>query len=88
MKDRYSVIGDVRGLGAMIGMEFVLDKDSKEANPEFVNKLIKLALQRGLLIESAGINSNVIRFLAPLVITNEQLISSLDIYEKCIKDLL
>ena len=88
MKDRYSVIGDVRGLGAMIGMEFVLDKDSKEANPEFVNKLIKLALQRGLLIESAGINSNVIRFLAPLVITNEQLITSLDIYEKCIKDLL
>ena len=87
MRDKYNVIGDIRGLGAMIGMEFVKDKKTKEPYPEFTLDLIKLSLQRGLLIESAGINSNVIRFLAPLVITNKQLEASLDIYEECIKEL-
>ncbi len=88
MKKRYPVIGDVRGLGAMLGMEFVKDRTTKEPYPEFTTLLIKRAIQKGLLIENAGIYGNVIRFLAPLVITDEQLSCGLDIYESCIVDVM
>lgn len=84
MKEKYPVIGDVRGIGAMIGMEFVKDKESKEPYPEFVNGMIQTALQKGLLLENAGSAGNVIRFLAPLCITDEQLEMGLKIYEESI----
>ena len=41
MKEKYDIIGDVRGIGGMLGVEFVKDKESKEPNPEFVSKLIQ-----------------------------------------------
>ncbi len=88
LMERYSVIGDVRGLGAMLGMEFVKDRITKEPDQEFTILLIKKALQKGLLIENAGIYGNVIRFLAPLVITDDQLNCGLDIYESCIKEVM
>ena len=53
----------------MLGVEFVKDKESKEPNPEFVSKLVRTALQKGLLLENAGSSSNVVRFLAPLCMT-------------------
>lgn len=84
-KEKYEVVGDVRGLGAMIGIEFVKDKESKAPNAELVSKLMVEAANNGLLIENAGTYSNVIRFLAPLVITNEQLEIGLDILEKSIR---
>ena len=84
MKEKYSVIGDVRGLGGMIGVEFVKDKESKEPNPEFVKKLIQSALQKGLLLENAGSAGNVIRFLAPLCMTDEQMEAGLKIFEDAI----
>lgn len=86
MKNTYEEVGDVRGLGAMIGVEFVKTKDSKEPYPEFVAKLIQAALQKGLMLENAGVYGNVVRFLAPLCITNEQLEAGLDIYEEAIKE--
>lgn len=81
MKEKYEIVGDYRGLGAMIGMEIVKDKASKEPYGEFVAKLVQKCLQKGLLIEPCGLNSNTVRFLAPLVITDEQLIAGLDIME-------
>lgn len=83
-QDTYAVIGDVRGLGAMIGIEFVKDRTSKEPDPELVAAIVNEAAQNGLIIESAGVYGNVIRFLAPLVITDEQLTAGLDIFEKAI----
>jgi len=85
MKEKYEVVGDVRGLGAMIGVEFVKDKKTKEPNPEFVGKFIQECAKNGLLVENAGIYGNVIRFLAPLVITDAQLDAGLEIYENAIK---
>jgi 4-aminobutyrate aminotransferase/(S)-3-amino-2-methylpropionate transaminase len=85
-KEKYEVVGDVRGLGAMIGIEFVKLKETKEPNPELVNKLIFTCAQNGLLIENAGIYGNVIRFLAPLVITDEQLNAGFSIFENAIKE--
>ena len=85
-KEKYPVIGDVRGMGAMIGLELVKDAKSKEPAAELTSKVIQSAAQKGLIIENAGIYGNVLRFLAPLVITDEQLQAGLDILEEAIKE--
>ncbi len=83
-KDKYECVGDVRGLGAMIGIEFVKDKKSKEPNAKLVSDMIQFCAQHGLLIENAGTYNNVVRFLAPLVITDAQLEAGFDILENAI----
>ena len=85
MAEKYAVIGDIRGLGAMIGIEFVTDRESKEPATALVARLIQEALQRGLLLESSGTYSNVIRFLAPLTMTDEQTQAGLSIFEDALK---
>lgn len=87
MKEKYSVIGDVRGLGAMIGLEFVKDRETKEPAPEAVKSIVAGCAAKGLLVESAGIYGNVIRFLCPLVVTDAQLEAGLDIIESVIAEL-
>lgn len=84
-KAKYPVVGGVRGLGAMIGLEFVKDQKSKEPNGELVSALVQECAKHGLLIENAGRWGQVVRFLAPLVITNEQLERGLDIFEAAIQ---
>ncbi len=81
---KYPVIGDVRGLGAMVGIEFVKNKATKEPATQFTTEVILEAARNGLLIEGAGTYNNVIRFLAPLVITDEQLEAGLKIFEAAI----
>lgn len=83
-KQKYDVIGDYRGLGAMLGLEFVHDKASKKPYPELVTAVIKEAAQHGLIMENCGIYDNVIRFLCPLVVTDAQLDAGLDILEQAI----
>ena len=73
LKDKYDVIGDVRGLGAMIGIEFVTDRETKEPATKLVADIVRNAMQKGLLLESCGFASNTIRFLAPLTMTDEQM---------------
>lgn len=85
MMEKYPVIGDVRGMGAMIGIEFVKDRKEKEPAPELTGAIIDACASMGLIVEGAGIYHNCIRFLAPLVITDEQLESGLDIFEKAIE---
>jgi len=87
-KEKYEVIGDVRGVGAMMGVEFVTDKKSKKVNTDIVNAIVAEAVQHGLLLESAGTYGNVIRFLCPLCVTDAQLDAGLDIYEAAIKSQL
>lgn len=84
-KTKYPVVGDVRGLGGMVGIEFVKEQNTKEPYPEFVKRLISQCAKNGLMIESAGTYNNVIRFLAPLVITDAQLEAGLTIMEEAIK---
>lgn len=86
MKEKYEEVGDVRGLGSMIGVEFVKTREGKEPYPEFVSGVIQTALQKGLMIENAGSFGNVIRFLAPLCITDEQLETGLTIFEEAIQE--
>ena len=84
-KEKYECVGDVRGLGAMIGVEFVKNKETKEADGKLVSDIIQYAANHGLIMESAGTFGNVIRFLAPLVITDAQIEAGLAIYEDAIK---
>lgn len=82
---KYDCVGDVRGLGGMIGIEFVEDKASKKPAKALTAAIINECAQNGLLVEGAGIYGNVIRFLAPLVITDEQIEAGLNIFERAIK---
>ncbi|MFI3313322.1 MAG: aspartate aminotransferase family protein [Eubacteriales bacterium] len=88
MMEKFDVIGEYRGMGAMIGLEFVKDRETKEPYGELVTKMVQICLQNGLLMESCGIYGNVVRFLAPLVITDEQLHAGLDILENSIGEAL
>lgn len=84
-KEKYEVVGDVRGMGSMVGIEFVKNKATREPNPELVTALVKETARHGLMLENAGTYGNVIRFLAPLVITDEQIESGLTIFEEAIR---
>jgi 4-aminobutyrate aminotransferase/(S)-3-amino-2-methylpropionate transaminase len=77
--ERYPVVGDVRGLGAMVGMELVVDRKTKEPATALTKRLINLSREKGLLMISAGTHSNIIRSLMPLVITDDQLDGGLKI---------
>jgi 4-aminobutyrate aminotransferase / (S)-3-amino-2-methylpropionate transaminase / 5-aminovalerate transaminase len=87
-QQKYEVVGDVRGIGCMMGIEFVTDKKSKEPNSKIVSSVISEAALNGLLIESAGTYGNVIRFLCPLVVTDVQLDAGLSIFERAIQKCL
>jgi 4-aminobutyrate aminotransferase/(S)-3-amino-2-methylpropionate transaminase len=64
--ERYPCIGDVRGLGAMVGMELVTDRDSRSPDKALTTRLLTAALERGLILLSAGTYGNTVRVLAPL----------------------
>jgi 4-aminobutyrate aminotransferase/(S)-3-amino-2-methylpropionate transaminase len=87
MMGRSSYIGDVRGMGLVMGVELVKDKTTKEPAPELAKKLIDLAAQHGLLIGAVGAFGNVIRVAPPLVISEEQAKESLDIFERALDQL-
>ncbi|MDF2613718.1 MAG: 4-aminobutyrate aminotransferase apoenzyme [Clostridia bacterium] len=84
MKDKYSVIGDVRGIGAMAAVEFVKDRETKEPNKEIISKITKYAYHKGVLIISAGLLGNIIRFLPPLVMTEDQMNYVLEVFEEAV----
>lgn len=86
IQKKYPVVGDVRGLGGMIGIEFVKDPETKEPDAALTADIIQTCAKNGLLVERAGTYNNVIRFLAPLVITEEQLEAGLDIFEAAVKE--
>jgi 4-aminobutyrate aminotransferase/(S)-3-amino-2-methylpropionate transaminase len=76
------VIGDVRGLGAMVAFELVKNGHPRQADYEMCNALTDACLERGLLLLSAGTHKNVVRILSPLVITDEILDAGLRIIEE------
>ncbi len=80
--DTHPMVGDVRGLGLMIGIEIVRDKSSKAQVPDIRDRIIDLAFERGVLYLGAG--PSTIRIAPPLVITQEQADIGLDILEECI----
>jgi len=80
-QERIEQIGDVRGLGAMLAIEFVRDRDSREPNPELATAVTEAAAERGLLLLKSGIYANCIRVLCPLVLTDAELDEALEVWE-------
>ncbi len=80
-------VGEVRGKGLMLGVEFVKDRTTKEPAPEFASRVRSLCFKRGLLIEIGGHYSNVARFLPPLVLTEELARKGLDIFADAVRSL-
>ena len=80
-KGKFELIGDVRGLGPMIAMELVKDRTTKVPAADEAKALVKYCLGRNLILLACGPYGNVIRFLMPLVITDEQLEKGLAIVE-------
>ncbi|GMA61949.1 hypothetical protein GCM10025859_23890 [Alicyclobacillus fastidiosus] len=86
LQERIPFIGDVRGLGAMVGVEFVRDSASKEPYPELVALISQKCFEKRLVTVKAGVYSNVIRLLCPLVITDEELEEGLARLESAITE--
>jgi 4-aminobutyrate aminotransferase len=76
-------VGDVRGLGLMIGFEMVRDQTTKERAPDLRDRIQEMAFERGLLVLGAG--RNTIRLCPPLIITRDQADFAIDTLEECIK---
>lgn len=88
MQEKFSCIGDIRGLGAMLVVEFVKNQDTKEPDMDFAMAVIKKSVSKGVILIRAGLYTNCIRFLPPIVITDEQLHEGLDVIEQSIAEVL
>ena len=84
LQTKTPIIGDVRGLGLMIAVEFVKPDTDKEPNPEVVQRILRLALDKGLLLYPCGHWTQTIRLIPPLTVTREQIDKGLDIFSSAI----
>ncbi|HVM76305.1 MAG TPA: acetyl ornithine aminotransferase family protein [Candidatus Saccharimonadales bacterium] len=82
--NRFKIVGDVRGKGLMIGVEFVRDQNTKERGPDLRDKVVQAAFRRGLLVLGSGENS--IRMSPPLIIDEEQADCAIAIMEDSIRE--
>ncbi|HEX6595243.1 MAG TPA: 4-aminobutyrate--2-oxoglutarate transaminase [Bacillota bacterium] len=84
-QEKYDVIGDVRGLGPMCAMELVKNRQTKEPATDLTAQIVNESWQHGLISLSAGVYSNVLRFLPPITMDGETLHLGLTILEKVIQ---
>lgn len=87
MQERHELIGEVRGKGPMLALELVRDRETREPAGDEAKLLTKLCYDKGLIILSCGAHGNVIRFLMPLVITDEELERGLAILEESLTEI-
>jgi 4-aminobutyrate aminotransferase/(S)-3-amino-2-methylpropionate transaminase len=87
-QERHDAIGDVRGLGAMLAVEYVEDRETKKPAPAIASRVAEEAAARGLLLLQAGIHSNCNRVLCPLVITDAELEAALGAWEEALEAVL
>jgi 4-aminobutyrate aminotransferase/(S)-3-amino-2-methylpropionate transaminase len=87
-QERFPAIGDVRGLGAMLAIELVESRETKRPAPDLATAVVEAAAKRGLLLMKAGIYSNCIRVLCPLILTDEQLDEALSVWEDALESAL
>ena len=92
LKDEVSIIGDVRGKGLMLGVEFIDPNGAKDlmGHPEpggdIALKVQRLCFENKFIMEKGGRNGSVMRCLCPLTITDEQIEEAMDIFEKVVKE--
>jgi len=84
LKKQVPALGDVRGMGAMMAVEFVKDNTTKEPWPDFVAQVVQKGASRGVILIRAGLYSNCVRFLPALDIPEDQLREGLDVVAKAV----
>ncbi|MGO4593945.1 4-aminobutyrate--2-oxoglutarate transaminase [Leifsonia sp. 2TAF2] len=87
LQEKYDIIGDVRGIGAMIAVELVkpgTGQTTKEPNPEAVNAIVAAAAQQGILFLNAGTWGNVLRFLPSLAVSDELIADAVSVIDDAI----
>jgi 4-aminobutyrate aminotransferase len=84
LMDKYAVIGDVRGRGLMLGIEFVKDRATKEPYPEIIDRITEKAFARGLLLLGCG--KSAFRLAPPLVLDEYDVDTGMGILEECLKE--
>jgi 4-aminobutyrate aminotransferase/(S)-3-amino-2-methylpropionate transaminase len=84
MKNKYPIIREIRGIGAMIAIELVKDRKTKEPATQETAQIVQECLKNGVFVPTAGINKNLLRMLVSLEITDEQLDEALDVLEKAV----
>lgn len=84
LQKSFPEIGDVRGRGFMQAIEFVTDTASRTPDPERAQQIVDRARERGLLVIKCGVHRNVVRFLAPLVLSDENLAAALEILHEAL----
>lgn len=85
--EKYQIIGDVRGMGLMQGVELVKDRKSKEPAPEALTRLMELCKEKGLLIGRGGLWGNVIRLSPPLNIGKGDVDQAIKVLDQCLAQL-
>lgn len=85
LAERHDVIGDVRGLGLMIGVEMVADRSTREPAPRLVDDLVQMAFGKGLLLLGCG--RSTLRLAPPLVVDAEDVDTGLAIIDECLTSL-
>jgi 4-aminobutyrate aminotransferase/(S)-3-amino-2-methylpropionate transaminase len=85
-RERFPVVGDVRGVGAMWALELVKDRKSRTPAKDETSQVSKRAYERGLVTITAGTYGNVLRTLMPLVIDDADLAEGLDVLEACLAE--
>ena len=86
MKEKYNIIGDVRGVGLSIGIELVKNRETKEPATKETGEIIRKCHAHGLIAMSCGALKNIIRLMPPIVIKEDELETGLDILEAAIKE--
>jgi diaminobutyrate-2-oxoglutarate transaminase len=81
------IVGEARGKGLMLGVEFVKDKATKEPAPELAKKARTLCHQRGVMIEVGGHFNNVARFLPPLIITEKLIKKAVEVFSAAVMEI-
>ena len=80
----YPLIGDIRRRGAMVGIELVTDRIARKPAKHETDEIVRLACTRGVILIAAGTFGNVIRFLTPLTMTDDELDEGLEVLSECL----
>jgi 4-aminobutyrate aminotransferase/(S)-3-amino-2-methylpropionate transaminase len=87
LMEKHKSIGTVRGRGFMRALEFVTDRNSKAPDPDKAGQLIDRARERGLLVIKCGVHRNIVRFLAPLTLSNDDLQKAVGIVSDALEEI-
>src|SRR5690606_589028 len=87
LREKHACIGEVRGLGAMVSMELVKNRNASEPDADLTKALVQAVAKKGLVILPCGVRGNVIRYLAPLTIADELVNEGMDIIAEALAEL-